>query len=253
MRCPKCSYISFDMVETCSKCGKDISKAADDLMGTAANVEVPSFLNIDFEAHEEEVEEVEEFADSEPELDFDLGGLEDEDEESGEIELDMGGESEGISLDLDLGDEEEVVQELDLGEEETPELELGSGDEPEFDLGLEAEDSEISLDLGEEPEDEALDIAGLAPEEEPEEELSGDIELSLDEPESASDDIELESYEQPSTGEEPKELEDLEVDGIDFGSLGAPSGDKVVRSVKTGTALDDFDVELGDLLNGKKK
>lgn len=46
MRCPKCGYISFDHLEHCLKCKKDISVVSNTLHGTVFNVVVPSFLNL---------------------------------------------------------------------------------------------------------------------------------------------------------------------------------------------------------------
>ncbi len=43
MRCPKCGYISFDHVETCLKCKKDISGKVD-VVGTTYHAVAPSFL-----------------------------------------------------------------------------------------------------------------------------------------------------------------------------------------------------------------
>ena len=43
MRCPKCGYISFDQVESCTKCGKNISDASGKLSGMVLAVDSPSF------------------------------------------------------------------------------------------------------------------------------------------------------------------------------------------------------------------
>lgn len=45
MRCPKCGYISFDHVETCLKCKKDISGKVD-VVGTTYHAAAPSFLKV---------------------------------------------------------------------------------------------------------------------------------------------------------------------------------------------------------------
>jgi hypothetical protein len=49
MRCPKCGYISFDHLETCLKCKKDIKSAADAVPGSVFNVVTPIFLRFDRE------------------------------------------------------------------------------------------------------------------------------------------------------------------------------------------------------------
>ena len=44
MRCPKCGYISFDFVDECLKCKKNIKSASEVLQGSAPKVPAPSFL-----------------------------------------------------------------------------------------------------------------------------------------------------------------------------------------------------------------
>ena len=44
MRCPKCGYISFDHMSSCSKCGRDISELATELQGTSIKADTPTFL-----------------------------------------------------------------------------------------------------------------------------------------------------------------------------------------------------------------
>ena len=53
MRCPKCGYISFDHVETCLKCKKDISGKVE-VEGTTYHAAAPSFLKIPSKAETEE-------------------------------------------------------------------------------------------------------------------------------------------------------------------------------------------------------
>ena len=72
MRCPKCSFISFDLVENCAKCGKSVSKAAEELQGTVASIAPPGFLRFDFE------EKAPEAAAAGGEQEFDLGADEEE-------------------------------------------------------------------------------------------------------------------------------------------------------------------------------
>ncbi len=136
---------------------------------------------------------------------------------------------EEVSVDLDTEEQEDVEFSLDEGVPEAEAVAFEAADEvaieeePEIDLA--AEESEPLIDLaGEEPQEETIDISDLAP-----------------------------------AGEEPAaqpdqagELEDLEVVGIDLESKPAAGG-KVMPSVKTGTALDDFDIDLGDLIPGKKE
>lgn len=44
MRCPKCGYTSFDNLERCKRCKKNIAAAATALMGTVVDAISPSFL-----------------------------------------------------------------------------------------------------------------------------------------------------------------------------------------------------------------
>jgi len=205
MRCPKCSYISFDLVEACAKCGKDISKAVEELKGTVADVEPPAFLNLDYNSYEtQEAEEPEEFAGDEDAV----------------MELDVEDDEEMVDFSLD--DETAAADTVDF---EVEKEEVAVEAETDFDVGVE------------EAEEEALDIADLAPEEEVSAKPAGG-EFAFE----------------TETGEEHEagELEDLEVEGIDLEGSSAPKGGKVMPSVKTGTALDDFDIDLGELISPKK-
>lgn len=194
MRCPKCSFISFDFLENCVKCGKNISAAAEELHGTVASMAAPVFLKFEYEE----------------------SGA-DEAFESSELETEEA---------FDLGDGEEEVA-VDLSsEEETAEMEI-TGEEAGFEV---------------EADDAAMDIADLAP---AEEETDLAVEAVSEEFDFATEETVAADEEQAGTG-----LADLQVDGIDLEAAPAPAGDKgkVMPSVKTGTALDDFDIDLGDLL-----
>ena len=51
---------------------------------------------------------------------------------------------------------------------------------------------------------------------------------------------------------------DLDLDGLELNSnslipAGSAAGKKLRPAVKTGTALDDFDIDLGELMSGMKK
>lgn len=189
MRCPKCSYISFDMVEKCVKCGKNISGSATELRGTVASVPPPPFLSPDYSERKQ-------------------GGAEPEEEEA-----------------FDLGDEDEVF--VDFSAEEGPAVEAAT--------------------LVEEPpvEEAAIDISDLAA---VEKEPAQFDEVGMEEVAFAIGD------EKPSTSEAMGQgLEDLKVEGIDLDASPAPpSGrDTVAPPVKTGTALDNFDVDLDEVF-GKK-
>jgi len=204
MRCPKCSYISYDLIETCVKCGKNISSVATDLMGSVASVVSPAFLRL---SAEEAPETVEESADFEA-----------------EEALDLGAEGDEVEMDFSLDEEpsiEAAEEELDLGEEAAAE------ETADFDMGFEEEAVE------EERAEEEIGISDLGPAEEAEEAVAAVAEEAA-----------------AATGGQG--LEDLKVEGIDLESTPGADSEKIMPSVKTGTALDDFDIDLGDLLTGKK-
>ena len=50
MRCPKCGYISFDHLDTCGKCNKDLSVVSESFDGGLDNTKAPLFLVINSEA-----------------------------------------------------------------------------------------------------------------------------------------------------------------------------------------------------------
>ena len=62
MRCPKCGFISFDHVASCSKCGRDVSEVAAELQGTSIQTEMPMFLGTALAAYSEREETFEEHA-----------------------------------------------------------------------------------------------------------------------------------------------------------------------------------------------
>lgn len=216
MRCPKCSFVSFDLVESCVKCGKNISAAAAELQGTVAAVESPFFLGVSREeAPPEAFVETPKFDTEEP--------------------LDLGGEGEE-AMDFSFDEETSAVAEeveMDFGE-----VEETTTADAEVDLGF---DEEVVVEPQTE-EEEVIGISDLAPGEEVEE-------VVVDE--SVEQEFEVPAEEVEGGGQG---LADLKVDGIDLDSTpggGAESG-KVLPSVKTGTALDDFDFDLGDLITSKE-
>jgi hypothetical protein len=204
MRCPKCNFVSFDLLESCVKCGKNISEAATELEGTVVAVAAPSFLKVAGEGTAE--------FDSEESLDLGAEGEEESMDFSFDDEPSVEASSEDIEMDLgEVADTEEADVEIDLGAEDTPEMDLEADD------------------------DEVIGISDLAPAEE-------ELEVAAEEVE-----------EELETVGASQGLGDLQVDGIDLESTpGVDDPGKVVPSVKTGTALDDFDFDLGDLMPSDK-
>jgi hypothetical protein len=168
MRCPKCGYISFDNVEKCLKCKKNIADTSKLFQGSVLNVATPVFLNRTVEEEEvdipvggDEAVAEEEFEITDPDLEILL-----EDEEGSTAEV-------GLELESDEDTEMAVLDELndDLSEiEEFSEEEAESDDEaPMLDLGMFDEDEE-EVAAGEGAEapafevpDELADISDLSP------------------------------------------------------------------------------------------
>ena len=175
MRCPKCGFISFDQVEVCSKCGRDVSQVTGELKGTALKTQFSFFLGSVVGGHlagdtAEETSPPEEIA-ADPEIFAE--NEEAVEEEPLELHLDDD-EEEAVSADLSLDEEESDSPDLSL-EEEAPES-------AEIDFsGLEQEESgeasvsreDLDLDL----EDEDLEDLKLS---DNEGEVDADIDLDLE-------------------------------------------------------------------------
>lgn len=245
MRCPKCGYISFDHQEICKKCAKNISEAVAEVYGTAHDAPVPTFLTLG------------------PTAGFSGRGA----PETSVMQERMGtGGDDEFTLGEDNGiafvDDDEVIL-ADDGDELVMELEGFSDVSPREEFTLElAEDQEgsevkpPSLDFGD------LDISDLAP---PHKELmepvaasqslGEELQLVSAEPVARVSEIEAPPVKAPtvrSTG-----LEDLNVSGLDLDATAklvadGVAGSRYIPSVKTGTALDSFDIDLGDLFTENK-
>lgn len=238
MRCPKCGFITFDHLESCVKCGKNIVRESDKLSGTVFKASLPLFLrldkresNIDAESLADTIQE-EEF-----ETEFSLEGEE------------LGGgdffEEEASDVNEELLDASDtVVEELD--EEEGIDFVL-SADEDHKDLKFESKEGEGE---GGEVDFNGLDISDLAPPETDSADTASE-ELSLDQNSTESVEVSSEAVAKPlssGTG-----LEDLHTDGLDLDTPflppeGSNVGKNLRPTIKTGTALDDFDVDLGELM-----
>ncbi len=233
MRCPKCGYITFDHLETCTKCKKNIAAFAEQLSGTTFQAEPPSFLQL--EVHAAAVGDngsVDVFSDD-------------------DIELDMSVEETGDDIQFDFEEESADVPDVAAFEEDDFDLPLTDDD-----VGLDLEgsaDEDANDDKGPQLDFSDMDISDLAPPEDTEELLVG--ELSLDESGPAPG---TGSSASPAMATAGGRLEDLQMEGLDLGiPSAAPSGSSVggtvKPAVKTGTALDDFDIDLGELTSGQEK
>ncbi len=215
MRCPKCGFISFDNVETCLKCKKDISEVSAAFQGTTFNVATPVYLKFSAQDEDddsaadgvEDIDSVQEFAD--PDLEILV-----EDGEEGEINFSMEGYGKDDSAEADAA----IAQEFGAAETaEEPEPIADS--EATLDLGMFEDGSEedtFSFDDGDH-----ADSAGGAGLEIPEE-LSDISDLS---PPGSSGDDEMLSFddELPETSTAPAgqggQVAGEPEEELDFGSL----------------------------------
>lgn len=248
MRCPKCGYISFDHLETCKKCHKPIGSLTSGMNGTIYDAVPPAFLKLSAEPSVSQpppprglVEELDLEAMDEPRL------------------------REGIDTEFVLQDEpvntprrepaspsiadDELVVDLDDFREVSPRAEYT------LNLDTEPDDTEPplpTLDFGD------LDISDLAPPaKEPEvlPDLDDELVLATESVASATPGPPTPRTESAakSTG-----LEDLNFNGLDLEApakivSGSAAGKRYLPSVKTGTALDKFDIDLGNLFPDNKK
>lgn len=163
MRCPKCGFISFDHLEQCIKCKKNIKAVSDTLHGTVFHVAAPVFLQLS-RKRDEEAEDDREFADDleadEEFVDDDLEVLVDEgastvvDDGRAAEGFDTGGrritgktmadseESEGREIEIDLSQFEDA-EELEGEPEDTKNI-LNESVAQSLSLELPAELSDIS-------------------------------------------------------------------------------------------------------------
>lgn len=173
MKCPKCKYITFDYLDTCPRCGKDMSaekaklsifsikpdpppllgSLTGDLNGSSIELKVPESIKKGAEDMRLKGEEVyddgselninideESLAEPGEEAELELGDLASSDDEK-ELELDF--VSDAISPEIEKG----AVNEKEVGEEETGSAE-GGGQESIQKEESEKDSEEGALDLG---------------------------------------------------------------------------------------------------------
>jgi hypothetical protein len=227
MRCPKCGFITFDHLETCTKCGKDISAVSEQLSGTVLKAVPPVFLKITPPSDEEKTD-----LSSTDDVDVEFS-MEDDDlvvvEESADMDFDLMEEENGETASSEVEPTNDFDFRLD---DDSAQLELSTDDDTKE---LEPEEG-AQLDFNE------LDISDLAPPETAQETPSEELTLENDDRAVAA------------SGRSGAHLEDLQTDDLDLDTLSPQSpgkmSQKILRpSVKTGTALDDFDIDLGDLIS----
>jgi len=221
MRCPKCGYISFDHLENCLKCKKNIKEASDALQGGVFHVVAPVFLNL--QAQEEESEEFDLLAEGEVAEDemmaeeFDIVMEEESAEESGEATILEVGQNEGeedgsidFEISLDEGQEAEITIDPGLFDDDA-EIEDQIFDNQRDNLSEKGTD-DLEIEIPEE----LVDMSDLAPPEE----------------------VKLSGFDSP---DDLNSL-DIDLDGLDFNlDSGTPAGDGSVESLKEVVSLGDID------------
>jgi len=172
MRCPKCGFISFDHLTSCTKCGKDIAEVASELQGTSIKTESPMFLSAALAAFADREESFEEHA-----MEAEVGEGIDFSMEDEPVEEEAVAAAEAEE-DIDFSIEQEEEQaDISLAEAEAEEA-AGTEEETEesVDLALEAEAAEeAESEASEEETFEELDFMGT-----PEEEEEGGLEFDLE-------------------------------------------------------------------------
>ena len=241
MKCPKCSYISFDFNQVCPKCNKDIAVEQ-------AKLHIPSFR---------------------PEAPALLGALIGEADDS----------STGVAVDTSTGIDSGELDFEDSGAVDSGELSFeDSGAMDSGDVGFEdSEELDMGFESGGEPTEgvvSAFDSAELEPSSSDVEiasedsvtdfELGGDeTALSMDSGEFPSEaSTESEPEPEPVTGEGELEidLEDLSLDDSGLGDgvepdepvADAQAADSVVRTIRdAGQVADAFQADISDPAEAK--
>ncbi len=242
MRCPKCGYITFDHLETCTKCGKNIAAESAKLSGTVFKARVPLFLRLDELSDAHDGESIpDRLGGKEPEVEF---SLEDEELMDSYVEDDAAVEEEEIVPDeiVSLDDNEDEFD-LVLPSDVASEINDDAG---EIELELESDQGDTAGEAFRE-----LDISDLAPP------VENDKDVPLaeltKEVADAGESVDLSSDYTAPPMNSGAGLEDLQTDGLDLDTpflppAGSSSAKKLRPAVKTGTALDDFDIDLGELI-----
>jgi hypothetical protein len=197
MRCPKCGFISFDHLASCSKCGRDISEVASELQGTSIKVDPPMFLSGALAAFAESEESFEEHAM--------------EDDVAGGIDFNMEMEDEAVEMDA-------AAEDVDFSfEEEEEAFDVAPEEDADFEIVEEEEGADISLAEAEAEEagiaEEDVDIELEAEAEDTFEEL--DFMSSVDEEEGGLE-FDLEDFIEDRDDDEPQTSGDADVEGLDL-------------------------------------
>jgi hypothetical protein len=159
MRCPKCGYISFDNLESCLKCNKDISDATRAFQGSTLKVTTPSFLKIS--VPDENDRQIEGAAEVGGEIEFadpDLEILIDDDDDQGGIDFELDADEPDDDLPL-AGDFDEAATFGDDGDGDTDlSADLGQFEDVPEDDTFSFEDFEEETEEPEETDQTAMDL-----------------------------------------------------------------------------------------------
>lgn len=260
MRCPKCGFISFDHLEQCLKCKKNIKAVSDTLHGTVFHATAPTFLQLS-RGRDEELKDGEAFIDN-------LEADEDFVDEDLEILVE-----EGSSTGAELGVAADVLDAKDQrkGEKTGADSEESGDREIEIDLSqfedaeeLEGQPAETQESLND-PEAQSLslelpaelaDISDLAPPgrgvqtEKPESKKTAKKDASSLEMDDLDFDLGLGDLNADlATASDPAKETMLALDDIDFSETLTKSSPKLPGK-KSGTDMDEdlnFDLDLGGL------
>jgi hypothetical protein len=255
MRCPKCGFISFDHLDECLKCKKNIKASTATLGGFVLNVKPPSFLDLQPPQNDDDAEKAaldDEFVDNdldilieEDEHEEEVAEISLDDDEAGEIELpgsiSMADEEEDREIEIDLSQFEDASQ---------PEVaptggSASSDDQEEISVHLDLPEEEIQVALPEE----LSDMSDLAPPKKDEKTANAAFDESgdTDFPDLELDDLNFDlglddlDTEMPTSPKSKKETV-LALDDIDFPDTLAPGGDK--KGLTGKNMDDDLDIEL---------
>jgi hypothetical protein len=158
MRCPKCGYISFDHLEQCLKCKKNIKAVSETLHGTVFHVAAPTFLQLRSQGEEKS---------------------KDEEMFTGDLE----GDDEFVDEDLDvLVDDDSLLKMEEPSDDAGEEFEKSATPPVEPDG---SEDREIAIDLSQFEDTEEKEVALQGSKKVPHE--GGEPSLALDFPADLAD------------------------------------------------------------------
>lgn len=257
MRCPKCGYISYDHLEECLKCKKNIKAATENINGSIYHVAAPTFLHIPSDNHEEYEEsgdiiaedlqtDGEEYIDDELAILVDSPDAEFDDDDAPEITI-------GDEMDVELGDDgdSELGFEVEEAEEDGIEIDLSQFEAaPSPDMISEEDEESAEPDAfgGLDMPEELADISDLDP---PGLESQTNVEAAQEEPELSLDDLDfdlgLNGLDDIGSGPDQEQV--MSLDEIDFTDTLAET--QPLRSASDrGVSMDDdldFELDLGDL------